>query len=372
MNFKGIIEEARLKKLDWYIIGKFISTFFVALLLIILIVIIFDISEKIDDFVTKEVPLKEIIVDYYVNFIPYFMNMFSPIFVFITVIFFTSRLAANSEIIAILSCGISFNRLLRPYMVSATIITLFSLTLNLWVIPHANRTRMAFETAYIRDYNGKSASGQNMHYQINPGEFVYVEAFSAWNNTAYRFTLEKIENNRVVSKLSADQAVWDSTFCGWKLKKYFIRDYVAGLEDKVRCGQELDTVLNLTIGDFKKTRKYETQLDINELNSYIATKRMRGDADIKKALIEKNTRYAMPFSAFILTIIGVSLSSRKRRGGIGWNLALGIALSFSYILFQKFSEMFVFTDTMPAWIALWLPNVIYAGIAVFLYRMAPK
>lgn len=372
MKFKDIIEEIRPKKLDWYIIGKFISTFFVALLLIILIVIIFDISEKIDDFVTKEVPLKEIIVDYYINFIPYFMNMFAPIFVFITVIFFTSRLAANSEIIAVLSCGISFQRLLRPYLISAAIITIFSLSLNLWVIPHANRTRMAFETAYVRDYSGRSTSVQNMHCQISPGEFVYVEAFSSWNNTAYKFTLEKIENNEIVSKLSADQAVWDSTFCGWKLKKYFIRDYVGGIEDRVHNGAELDTVLNLTIGDFKKSRKYETTLNRKELDGYISMKRMRGDADIKQALIEKNTRYAMPFSAFILTIIGVSLSSRKRRGGLGWNLALGIALSFSYILFQKFSEMFVFTDTLPAWIALWLPNVIYAAIAIFLYRMAPK
>lgn len=371
MNLKDILYDWKPKKLDWYIIRRFISTFFVALFLIIIIVIIFDISEKIDDFVTREAPLKAIVLDYYVNFIPYFMNMFSPIFIFITVIFFTSRLAANSEIVAVLSCGISFHRLLRPYMISAAFISLVSLSLNLWVIPHANRIRMGFETQYVRDYN-QQTSLRNLHYQINPGEFVYVESFSSWNNTAYRFTLEKIENHEIVSKLSADQAVWDSTMCGWRLKKWFIREYGAGLEDKVRTGQQLDTVLNLTIGDFKKTRKYETQLDINELNRYIEMKRMRGDADIKKALIEKNTRYAMPFSAFILTIIGVALSSRKRRGGIGWNLALGIALSFSYILFQKFSEMFVYTDTMPAPIAIWLPNVIFAGIAVFLYRMAPK
>lgn len=372
MKISNVINDWMPKKLDWYIIKRFISTFFVALLLIITIVIIFDISEKIEDFVSRQVPLKEIVLDYYINFVPFFMNMFSPIFVFITVIFFTSRMASNSEIIAVLSCGISFRRFLRPYMFSAAIIMLFSLALNLWVIPDANKIRMKFETDYVRDYNSKKNDMRDLHYQISPGEFVYVESFSSWNNTAYRFTLEKIENSEIVSKLTADQAVWDSTFCGWRLKNYFIREYDAGLEDRIRSGRQLDTVISLNIGDFKKTRKYEIQLNRKELNEYIATKEMRGDADIKPALIEKHTRYAMPFSAFILTIIGVALSSRKRRGGIGWNLALGIALSFSYILFQKFSMMFVFTDTMPAWIALWIPNIIYAGIAWLLYRMAPK
>lgn len=371
MNIRNIIEDLRLKKLDWFIIKKFISTFFVALLLIIVIVIIFDISEKIDDFVQHDVPLKEIVFDYYVNFVPYFMNMFSPMFIFITVIFFTSRMAANSEIIAVLSCGVSFNRFLRPYMISAALIALFSLTLNLWVIPDANKVRMRFETDYVRDYSG-TKSLQNAHYQISPGQFAYVESFSKWNNTAYKFTLETIKDNRIVSKLSAEQAVWDSTFCGWTLKRYTLREYLPDLGDRVTTGEKLDTVISLNIGDFKKTRDYETQLNARELDEYIATKRMRGDADIKKALIEKHVRYAMPFSAFILTIIGVSLSSRKRRGGTGWNLGLGIALSFSYILFQKFSEMFVYTDTLPAAIAIWLPNVIFVVIAYFLYKIAPK
>ena len=371
MKLKNRIYDLLPKKLDWYILKKFIFTYLIALLLIIVIVIIFDISEKIEDFVSREAPLKAIVFDYYVNFIPFFINMFSPIFTFLTVIFFTSRLAANSEIIAVLSCGISFNRLLRPYMIGSAIIMIFSLALNLWVIPHVNVTRMAFEEKYVRDYERKETL-HNLHYQIAPGEFVYVESFSRWNNTAYKFTLEKIENNRIVSKISADQAVWNSTLCGWHLKRYFIRDYDAGLEDRVRCGQQMDTIIPLTISDLRIKRQYWLQLDHKQLNEHIRTKQMRGDANIKKPLIEKHTRYAMPFSAFILSIIGVSLSSRKRRGGIGWNIALGIALSFSYILFQKFSEMFVFTDTLPVVVAVWLPNVIYAVIAYILYRLAPK
>lgn len=372
MSFKDIIEEIRPKKLDWYVMKKFITTFFMAILLIIVIIIIFDISEKIDDFVSKEVPLKEIILDYYVNFIPYYMNMFSPLFVFITVIFFSSRMAANSEIVAVLSCGISFQRFLRPYIFTATIIAALSLVLNLWVIPDANKIRMEFETKYVRNYHSNGGSNRNMHHQINPGEFLFIESFSDWNNTAYKFTLEKIEGNELVSKLTADQAVWDSTINGWTLKNYFIRTYDAGLEDRVVSGRQIDTVLNITVKDFLKTKHYEKQLNYDELNEFIQTKQARGDADIKQALIERHIRFAMPFSAFILTIIGVSLSSRKKRGGIGWNLALGIALSFSYILFLKFSEMFVMTDTMSAGIATWLPNIIFAGVAYLLYRMTLK
>ena len=229
--------------LDLYIIKKFISTFFVALILIIGIVIIFDISEKIDDFVSKEAPLKAIVFDYYFNFIPYFMNMFSALFVFITVIFFTSKMAANSEIIAILSCGVSFHRMMVPYIVSATLIAIFSLCLNLFIIPNSNKELVQFENKYLK--SNTANSNRNIHYQISPGEFVYVESFSSWNNTAYRFTLEKIENNQLVSKLSAETAVWDTTFSGWKLKKYFIRDYTNSLEDRIRSGAQLDTVINL-------------------------------------------------------------------------------------------------------------------------------
>ncbi len=188
------------RKLDLYIIGKFITTFFVALLLIIGIVIIFDISEKIDDFVEKQAPLKAIIFDYYLNFVPYFMNMFSPLFVFITVIFFTSKMAADTEIVAILSCGISFHRMMVPYIVSAAMIAAFSLALNLFIIPDSSKTRVEFEKQYLKG-NQTNSVGRNVHYQIAPGEFVYAESFSSWNNTAYRFTIEKIEDNKLVSKI---------------------------------------------------------------------------------------------------------------------------------------------------------------------------
>ena len=372
-NYKTLIRmdfDLRPKRLDVYIVKKFITTFFVALLLIIGIVIIFDISEKIDDFVSKEAPLKAIIFDYYVNFVPYFMNMFSPLFVFITVIFFTSKMAADTEIVAILSCGISFHRMMVPYIFSATLIALFSLCLNLFIIPEANKTRLDFENQYIKQrYKGV---GRNVHYQINPGEYVFAESFSSWNSTAYRFTLEKIENDRLVSKISAESAVYDTTKNCWTLKKYFIRDYNDDLTDRVRSGRQMDTVLALSVKDFYLTENTVETLTYSELNELIDIQQMRGDANVKFALIEKNTRFALPFSAFILTIMGVALSSKKRRGGIGWNIGIGIALAFTYILFLRFSQMFVHTGTLPPAIALWLPNVVFTTIAVFLYRIAPK
>ncbi|MBQ7811767.1 MAG: LptF/LptG family permease [Bacteroidales bacterium] len=358
------------RKIDLYITKKFISTFFVALLLIIGIVIIFDISEHIDEFVAKEAPLKAVIFDFYLNFVPYFMNMFSPLFVFITVIFFTSKMAADSEIIAILAGGISYHRMMVPYIFSAALIAVLSLVLNLFIIPDANKTRLDFENEYIK--TRYKSVGRNVHYQIAPGEFVFAESFSSWNNTAYRFTLEKIEDNKLVSKISAETAAYDTTSGSWKLKKYFIREYNDDLTDKVRSGKQLDTVIALTNKDFYLTEKTVETLTYKELNNLIDTQNMRGDANVKFALMEKNRRFALPFSAFILTIMGVALSSKKRRGGIGWNIGLGIALAFTYILFLKFSEMFVHAGVLPPFIALWLPNIVFAIIAAILYRIAPK
>lgn len=369
-HYLQIMKELRVKKLDWYIFKSFILTFFIALILIIGIVIIFDISEKIDDFVKNEAPLRAIIVDYYLNFIPYFINMFSPLFVFITVVFYTSRQAANSEIIAILSSGVSYKRMLMPYMAAAAIITGLSLMLNLYVIPNSNATRLEFEQTYVKKRS--AAKTRNIHYQIAPGEFVYVESFSQWNKTAYKFTLENIEDNRLVSKLSAESAQWDSTMDGWRLRRYVLRDYADGLEDRVQCGERLDTVIALKLSDFYFNEKTVQTLSIKNLNALIETQKMRGDSNVMYAEIEKNNRYALPFSAFILTIMGVALSSRKKRGGIGWNLGLGIGLAFTYILFMRFSQMFVYAGTMSATIALWLPNVIFAIIAAILYKKAPK
>ena len=338
-----------IKRLDWYIIKKFLGSFIVALGLLTVIVIIFDVSEKIDDFVQKEAPLKAIVVDYYLNFIPYFMNMYSPMVVFLTVILFTSKMAQNSEIVAILSCGVSFHRMMVPYLVSAGIVALLSLGLGLWVIPRANVTRVAFEQKY--NPRAKVKFGHDMHYKLEDNKFVYLESFSAWNSTAYNFTLEQVSDDHMISKLSAESAQWDSLSGKWKLKNWFIRDYGEGMQDRIRSGR---------------------QLDKRQMDQLIETQRARGDATVMYPLMQKHRRYSMPLSAIILTVIAVSLCSKKRRGGMGWNIAVGLALGFSYVLFEQFSKMFVVTDTLPAGIATWIPNILYALIAAFLYIIAPK
>ena len=359
-----------LGRLDWYIMKKFLTTFFVSILLMAVIVVIFDVSEKIEDFVRKGAPLNEIAFDYYLNFIPYFMNMYVPMFVFLTVIFFTSKMTGDSEVIAMLSSGISFHRLMVPYILSTAVIALLSLSLGLWVIPKANGPRIDFEQKYIPRV--KVHIGHDMHFKLENDHFVYLESFSAYNNTAYNFTLEDLSGGRLRSKITAESAQYDTLTGRWKLRNWFVRDYGEGLTDHVRSGRQMDTVLSLTRDDFFRNKYTIQRLDHKELNALIATQKARGDASVRDALIEKNNRVALPLSAFILTIIGVSLCTKKKRGGMGLNLAAGTALAFSYILFMQFSEMFVLTDTLPASVAIWLPNYLYAIIAAVLYIKAPK
>ncbi len=363
MKFKPTI-------LDKYIIRKFIGTYLSALHVIIGIVIIFDISEKIDNFVQTQAPLEKIVFQYYANFIPYFMNMFSPLFVFITVIFFTSKLAANSEIVAILSGGISFNRMLYPYILSALFITVFSLLLNLYIIPPSNRGRLEFENKYVKKQYVNT--DRNIHYQINPGEFVYMESFSNFSKSGIKFTLEKMDGHKMISKLSAENAVWDSLSGKWKLFEYYHRKFDERGVQTITKGAQIDTLINLTYEDLSARTNIVQTLNYRQLNDMISTQKMRGDKMVKYALIEKHTRLALPFAAIILTIMGVSLSSKKKRGGIGMNIGIGIALSFSYILFLRFSQMFVHSGVLPPWLALWVPNILYGTIAYLLYRIAPK
>ena len=359
-----------IKRLDWYIISKFMVTFFMSLLFLAVLIIIFDISEKIDDFVRKSVPLREIAFDYYMNFVPYFINQYSPMFVFLTVIFFTSKMTQDSEVVAMLSSGISYHRIVRPYILSAAVVAVISLVAGMWILPRANATRVEFEQKY-NPYR-KVKMGHDMHYKLENDVFVYFESFSAYNNTAYNFTMEDLHGGRMHSKLSAESAQYDTVSGVWKLRNYFIRDFDEGLQDHIRSGRQLDTVFSITRDDFFRNRYTIQQLNQRELNELIRTQISRGDASVNMSLIEKHNRFSLPISAFILTIIGLSLCTKKKRGGMGMNLAAGTALGFSYILFMQFSEMFVITDTLPAQVAVWLPNALYAIIAVVLYIKAPK
>ncbi len=334
-----------------------------------MIAVIFDISEKLDDFIERKAPFSAIVFDYYLNFIPYFANLFAPLFVFISVIFFTSRMAANIEIIAILNSGVSFFRLLFPYFISAGLIAGLSFYFNGWVIPHSNKVKLEFENAYIK--NPVEFKDRNLHRQISPGVFMYLESYSNAENIGYRFSLEKIENGKKTFYLNSDRILWDSTKGKWQIENYYIRK-INGFHEQITSGFRLDTSLSLKPADFKRRLNSIDAMDTPTLNRFIADEKQQGSAYITTYMIEKYRRVAVPFSTFILMVIGVSLSSRKVRGGIGAQLGLGITLSFTYILFMQISNTFAINGSIAPIIAVWIPNLFYTGIAIYLLKMAPK
>jgi len=355
--------------LDRYILGKFLSTFVSSILMIIMIVIVFDISEKIEDFINHDIALSEIIFDYYLNFIPYFANLFSPLFTFIAVIFFTSRLSSRTEVVAILAAGVSFRRFLRPYLIGATLIAGMSLVLNNYLIPIANKTRIAFEAKYVG--MRFTFMDRNVHLQIAPGSFAYLEAFDNHANIGTRFTLEQIENRELKYKLTAREIRWDSTSGKWTINDYIIRKIDKNGEQLFK-GQKLDTVINLSPTDFSAAQRLTETMTVGELNATIENERLKGTDNLKLFEIEKHKRIAFPFATFILTIIGVAVSSRKERGGIGKHLGIGIGISFSFIFFMQWFTSYASNGVMPAAIAVWIPNMIFTLVCIYLLRQAPK
>jgi lipopolysaccharide export system permease protein len=358
-----------LKILDRYIIRKFLGTFFFSLALIIVIAVVFDISEKLDDFIERKAPLKAIVFDYYFNFIPYFANLFAPLFVFISVIFFTARMAANVEIVAILNSGVSFRRLLYPYFISAAMIGGLSFYFNGWVIPHSNKIKLEFENVYIK--NPVEFKDRNLHRQISPGVFMYMESYNNTDNTGYRFSLEKIENGKLTWYLNSDRINWDSLSGKWRIQNYYIRT-INGYREKIVSGVRLDTTFSVKPSDFKRRLNIIDAMDTPSLSRFISEEQLQGSSNVTTFLVEKYRRMAVPFSTFILMVIGVSLSSKKIRGGIGAQLGLGITLSFTYILFMQVSNTFAISGSIPPLIAVWIPNTFFALIAIFLLRVAPK
>lgn len=358
-----------LTKLDLYILKKFLGTFVVSILLIILIVIVFDISEKIEDFLQPDITLHEIVFDYYLNFVPYFVNLFSHLFTFIAVIFFTSRMAARTEIVAILSSGISFNRFLRPYLIGAALISFTSVFLNTYLIPVANKTRLEFMNKYIDKnfvYNG-----HDIHRQIAPGVFIYMEHFNNMENSGSRFTLEKIEGREMTFKLSAREIKWDSIKSRWSILDYYSRT-IKGKKEILAKGDRIDTVLNLSPKDFSRAENRMESMTASELNAFIVNEKMKGSDNVQLYEIEKYKRIAFPFATFILTLIGVAVSSRKVRGGIGRQLGFGIALSFIFIFFMQLFISYAQSGVIPAYIAVWIPNAIFTVVAIYMLRKAPK
>jgi len=355
-----------LKKIDIYIIKKFLGTYFFAIALIISIAVVFDINEKLDSFLNA--PLKAIVVDYYLNFTPYFANLFSPLFTFIAVIFFTSKLADNSEIIAMLSSGISFRRLMIPYMISAAIIAGVTFYLNSYVIPPANVTRIEFQNKYVK--NKKVDYASNIQLQVEPGVIAYMSRYDNNTKTGYRFSLEKFEGKILKSRLTAQTVTYDSAY-HWIIKDYMIRNF-NGMREELTRGSRLDSIITIEPSDFLISRYDSELMTTSALKTYIDRQKKRGVANIKDFEIEYEKRFAMTAASFILTVIGMSLSSRKVKGGMGVNIGIGLLLSFSYILFSTVSSTFAVSGATSPRVAVWLPNIVYSIIAVYLYRKAPK
>lgn len=355
-------------RLDWYIIRKFLGTFFFSIVLILSIAIVFDLTEKMDNFFEHQVPLREIIVDYYIPFIPYYMNMFSSLFIFISVIFFTSKLAGNSEIIAMQAAGMSYHRLMVPYAISAMVLFVLSFVMAGWVIPNSSARMLNFTDKYVERFTKENA--RNIQMEVTPGTLLYIESFQRRSKIGYRCSVEQYEGKTLVSRTTADRIYYDSLQY-WHLDHYTKRtfdDMVESLESGVR----LDIELPIYPEELFITAQEAQQMTNPELREYMDRQRARGAGNVKAFEVEYHKRWASPLGAFIMTLLGVTMSSRKVRGGMGKNLGIGIVLTAIYILFSTVSTTFSVNNVMSPFMAAWLPNLVFLAISIPLYIRASK
>ena len=361
------------KRIDRYIIAKFLGTYFFSIVLIISIGVVFDFNENIDRFTESEAPWRAIVMDYYLNFIPYYANLFSALFVFISVIFFTTKMADGSEIIALISAGISRKRILLPYMVSAAIIAAMTFYLGAEVIPRSSVKRLAFENTYKKRIKNPTYA-EKVQLQVDTGVIAYMEHFDGVSKTGVHFSLDKFENKKLVSHLSANTAMYDTLSdvrYQWHLKDVTIRE-LRGMREKITHYNNVDSVIRMEPQDFLFIRNQQETMTNAELKDYIEKQRNRGSGNLSIFEVEYYKRFASPFAAFILSTIGMALSSRKRKGGMGFSLGIGIALSATYILLQGVSATFSTNAGMHPALAAWMPNILYTLIAIYLYRKAPQ
>ena len=359
-------KRAIIKKFDLFISKKFLGTFFFIILMLLAVIIMFDVNEKLDAML--EAPLKETVFKYFMNFLPYFINQFAPLFVFISVIWFTSKLADHSEITAILSSGISFKRLTIPYMVCAALIAAGTLVLALYIIPPANVKRIEYTNQWVN--NKRVDFGDNIQLQIRPGVMLHMQRYDNVTKHGAKVSIEEFKGVTLVSRLTANDAVYD-TLGRWKLNDYQIRKFDK-LKEKLITGASIDTALNFNPKDFLIAKNDQEMLTSPQLKKYVEEQRDRGVANIQQFEIEYEKRYAMTAAAFILTIIGLALSSRKVRGGIGLNIGIGLVLSFSYILFMTVTQSFAVSGLTSPRVAMWIPNILYTIIAIVLYKRASR
>ena len=339
------------KRLDWYIIKKFVGYYFFSIALIISIAIVFD---------------------YYANFVPYFANLFSALFVFIAVILFTTKMAGNSEIIAILASGTSFKRLMRPYMITCVMLSALSYTLSAYVIPHGTVIRQNFETMYKK--KSKITSADNVQLQVDRGVIAYIQHYDNSSKRGYGFCLDKFQDKKLVSHLTAMEIQYDTISDSkfhWKIRSWKIRK-LQGMREHITSGTEKDTLISMEPTDLVYSKGQQETFTSPELKAYIGKQIDRGSGNVVQYQVEYHKRIASSFASFILTIIGLSLSAKKRKGGMGLALGVGLALSFGYILLQTISATFAIQANFPPMLAAWMPNILFAVVAYFCYRKAPR
>ena len=357
-----------MKRLDWYIIKKFLGTFFFSIVLILSIAIVFDLTEKMDDFFEHQVPLREIILDYYLPFIPYYMNMFSSLFIFISVIYFTSKMAGNSEIIAIQAAGMSYHRLMVPYAISATLLFVLSIFLGGWVIPRSSERMINFTDKYVEHFSSENA--RHIQMEVEPGTVLYIESFQRRSAIGYRCSIDRFDGNSVVSRTTADRIYYDS-LSYWHLDNYTERTFT-GLHETLERGERKDITLPVIPDELFITAQQAQQMTTPELRHYMERQRQRGSGNVKAFEVEYHKRWASPIGAFIMTLLGVTMSSRRVRGGMGKNLGIGIVLTAAYILFSTVSTTFSVNNVMSTFSAAWLPNLVFLAISIPLYIKASK
>ncbi|MBO5619031.1 MAG: LptF/LptG family permease [Paludibacteraceae bacterium] len=357
-----------MKRLDWYIIKKFLGTFFFSIVLILSIAIVFDLTEKMDDFFEHQVPLREILLDYYLPFIPYYMNMFSSLFIFISVIYFTSKMAGNSEIIAMHAAGMSYHRLMVPYAFSATLLFILGIFLGGWVIPKSSARMLHFTDQYVEHFSKENA--RNIQMEVEPGRVLYIESFQRRSNIGYRCSIEQFEGKTLVSRTTADRIYYDSLQY-WHLDQFTQRTF-SGMRERLSRGERLDIEMPIIPDELFITAQEAQQMTTPELRHYMERQRQRGSGNVKAFEVEYHKRWASPLGAFIMTLLGVTMSSRKVRGGMGKNLGIGIVLTAAYILFSTVSTTFSVNNVMSPFMAAWLPNFAFLAISIPLYIRASK
>jgi lipopolysaccharide export system permease protein len=366
-----------IKLIDRYILKQFLSTYVFVVFLLLAVITVIDLTEKTDKYARANLSFWQIL-DYYGNFLPWVAGLITPITIFIATVFVTARLAGRTEIIAMLSSGMSFRRLMLPYLVGALLVASASFWLNGWIIPNSNKLRVAFELEYLKSKT--SSTYRNIHMQVAPNTFLYIQSYNNATDRGYNITLERFKNRKLIEKLSADRMQWDTVKNKWTLQDWnIVRVNNIFEEDTTSThltfrekGISLDTVLSIHPSEFDNDYRKFDGLTITELNRYIKTLKARGSAGIASYEVEKYTRYASPFSIFILTFMGVIVSSRKSRGGTGFQIALGFALSFIFILFFMMFRSFAEAGALPPAISVWIPAISFGIISGFMYKYVPR